>query len=91
VLRNGIKLDAGRGEQNIFASIPVRLIPTTFISPMARLCRSTETGKKRVINGPEIGVGRSVRSFVPSRSLVLFALVCRVIARGRTPGVCLLG
>jgi len=40
VLQNGIKLDAGRGEQNIFASIPVRLIPTTAMSPMARLYRS---------------------------------------------------
>jgi len=41
VLQNGIKLDAGRGEQNMSAGIPVRLIPTTTLSLMERFCRST--------------------------------------------------
>ena len=47
VLRNGIKFDAGRGDQNISVNIPVRLIPTTAMSPMARLCRSTTNFQRR--------------------------------------------
>jgi len=47
VLQNEKKLDAGRGEQNISASIPVRLIPTTVMSPMARLSRSTTKLQQR--------------------------------------------
>jgi len=49
VLQNGIKLNAGRGEQNMSASISVQLIPTTAMSPMARLYRSTTKLKGREI------------------------------------------
>ena len=49
VLQNGIKLDAGRGEQNISASIPVRLILTTAMSSMVRLCRSTTKLQRKEI------------------------------------------
>jgi len=44
---NQIFWDVVRGEQKISASIPVRLIPTTVMSPMARLCRSTTKLQRR--------------------------------------------
>ena len=40
MLRNGIKLEAGLGEQNMSASIPVQQITSTAMPPMARLCSS---------------------------------------------------
>ena len=44
-----MKPESGRGEQNISASIPVRLMPTTVISLMARLWRSTTKLQRREI------------------------------------------
>jgi len=41
------KFDAGRGEQNMSAGIPAQIIPTTAMSPMAALCRSTTQLQRR--------------------------------------------